>query len=83
MPDCQSDADRSTSVARCGLDPNIFKGPFAQDAAVGDAVERHSARHTETLQPRFLVHISNHLEHRFFSNGLDAAGKIHFALSDF
>jgi hypothetical protein len=49
--DRERDADGAARVAGRGLDPEPLERPFAQQAAVADAVERDAARETEVLLP--------------------------------
>src|SRR5438552_13310141 len=80
MPDCQSDSQRSARVAGSWLNPDVFKRSFAQDASIADTVQRDATGHAKPLQAGFLVNVSCHLQHHFFSDLLNASSKIHFAL---
>src|SRR6476661_4754056 len=53
VPDHERGAERATGVAGCGLDPNLFEGTFAHDAAVRGAVQRHAASQTKIRFARF------------------------------
>src|SRR5262245_53094706 len=45
MPDRKSNTNRASCIARCRLNPNRIKWPFAEDAAITYAVESYSAGH--------------------------------------
>src|SRR6266545_3722842 len=80
MPDCESDTNRAAGITSRGLNPDIFKRTFAQDAAIGNAIKGDTSSHAKTLHVCLFVNMADHLEHDFFSNSLDAARQIHITL---
>ena len=57
MPDEQRRAQRTAGVAGRRLNPDVVERPFAQQPAVGHAVERHATGQHEVLQLRFAMHV--------------------------
>ena len=57
MPDEQGGAQGAAGVAGGGLDPDVVEGPFAQQPAVGHAVQRHAAGQHQVLLPRLRVDV--------------------------
>ena len=51
MPQRVGDAERAAGVAGRGLNPEVLEGPFAQEPAVADAVERDAAGQAELARP--------------------------------
>ena len=56
VPD-QGRAHRAAAVAGRRLDEQFLERRLAQDATVGDAVERHAARQAEALEPRLAMEV--------------------------
>src|SRR6185503_4229535 len=82
MPERERYAERAAGVSRRGLDPEIVERPFAQDAPVGDAVERHAAGEAELGEAGLLPRVLGHLQHDLFGDLLDRAREIHLALGE-
>src|SRR6185295_1382495 len=80
MPDCQGDSECTSGITRSRLNPDIFKRQFFKKSSIRDAVQGHTAGHAQTLVARHCVSVARHPQHYFFSDYLDAASQIHFAL---
>ena len=52
-----ADAERAAGVAGRRLNPDVLERPFAQDAAVADAVERHAAGQAQVLHAGLRVDV--------------------------
>jgi len=64
-------ADRAAGVAGSGLDPEAIEPSFAQQLAVGDAVERDAAGEAEVLLAGFFLDSPGQLQHHLFGDRLD------------
>ena len=71
MPDELRDTERAAGIAGGRLNPDLLERPFAQQAAVADAVERDAARHAQRLGAGFLLRGPGHAEHDLFAHDLD------------
>ncbi len=69
-------------IARGRLNPDILERPFAQDAAIADAIERHAAGQHQVLHAGARVDMPRTAQHHILGHGLDRGGQIHFALRD-
>src|SRR5215472_10901666 len=68
---------KGPSTVTCGgLDIKLFKGCFAQNAAVRYAIQAYATGDAQTLEPRLFVDVSCHAEKEFLSNALDASGNV-------
>ena len=70
----------SPGITGCRLDPDGFKGSFTFDAAVGDAIKRHSTGQAEVLLAGFFMQSPGEPEDHFFGYFLDGGGNIHFTI---
>ena len=82
MPDQLSDAEGATGVAGSRLNPDALERAFAQQPAVGDAVEGDSPRETEVFRPGRAVRRAGHAEHDLFADDLYRAGEVHLPLCE-
>src|ERR1700723_1881929 len=73
-------AERPTSVAGSGLNPDIFKVAIAPDFAVGDAVERHASCETEIADSGFGCERARQPEDHFLGDRLDGSRQVRIAL---
>jgi len=73
-------AEGAAGVAGRGLDPEALEDAVAQQATVGDAVERDAAGEAEVFLAGPALHVPGHAQHDFFGHHLDAGGKVHLAL---
>ena len=80
IPQCQSNSQSPTRIAGGRLDPNIFKGALAQNAAIADAIERHPASHAQILEPGLLMDRAGDAQHDLLGDDLARARDIHLAL---
>ncbi len=71
IPYKQGCPQRAAGVSGCGLNPDIVEGTFAEDSAVTDAVESHTACQCEVLHPGLIVYVSCGAQHNLFGNRLD------------
>ena len=62
MPHELRHPESTARVSRRRLNPDAFEGPLAQDATVGHAVERHSARQAEVEGTHLTGHWFNRAE---------------------
>ena len=82
MPDEEGRSQSATCVPRCRLDPDVFKGTFAQDLAVTDTVEGDATGQHQIVQARLSVQVSCHSQHDLFANDLNRGGEVHLSLRD-
>ena len=81
MPDEQRGAERAAGVARRRLDPDVLERPFAQQPAVGDAVERDAAGQHQVLHAGLAGAASRPMRSTTSSvTRLDAGRQIHVPL---
>src|SRR5258707_15635427 len=73
-------AERSSGIARGGLDPDAVKSPIPHEFAIGDTVESDSSGQTQILQTRLLRQRTRHPEDHFFEDGLNRSSHIHMPL---
>src|SRR4051794_16075937 len=72
----QSGAQRGPAVARRRLHPHGIEGPFAPQARVGHAVERHAAGHGQRRLARLLVQPARQGEEHLLEARLHRAGEV-------
>ena len=73
-------AEGAPGVSCRGLNPDLVERPFAEQPPVGDAVERHAARQTQSPLARLGVDVPRHPKDDLLRHHLDAPGQIHLAL---
>ena len=78
--DVQRRSERTTRVARGRLDVYIRKRRLAQDATVGDAVQRNAARQAQLVQPCRSMGMPGHLEDDLLRRTLNAGCDVRVAL---
>ena len=72
--------ERAAGIAGRRLDPEVVEVAFAEQPAVGHAVQRHAAGQDQVLQPGPGLHVAADPEHDFLGHGLDAGGQVHVPL---
>src|SRR5512138_1933851 len=80
MPDQLGDADRTSRVAGCGLNPQLLEWALAQQATIPDAVERYPSREAQAVGAGLTVHGTGHAEHDLLAHHLDRPGEVHVPL---
>ena len=82
VPGGKSGSQRAARVARGGLNPDALENSFAQEAAVGHAIERHAAGHAQIFFAGQFPRVSGQPQHDFLRHGLNGARQVHVALFD-
>ncbi len=84
VPEAARAAPRAPPASpAAGWTQTFFEGAFAQDLAVGDAIEGHAAGQAEVGNAvGFAARSSGHLQHDLFGDGLDRGGEVHVPLGD-
>lgn len=82
VPDVLGRPQGPAGVTRRGLDPDRLERPFAQDAPVGHAVQRHPAGQAQVFHARLRVYVAGLTQHDLLGNPLDRCGDVHVALGD-
>ena len=82
MPDHGSRTQRTAGITGGGLDPDVFKGTFTQQAAIGHTVECHAAGQAEVFFAGIGMQRAGKTQHHFFGHGLNGCRQIHLALCD-
>ena len=72
----QRRTERAAAVARRRLHEQILERRLAQDATVGDAVQRHAAGQAEAVEAGLGVQGARHGEHDLLGAVLDAGGDV-------
>mgnify|MGYP003352251323 CR=1 FL=1 len=67
-------------VAGSRLDPQIVERPFAQQAAIGDAIERDPARHRQVVAAGDLFGVACEAQHDVFADALHRGGRARTAI---
>src|SRR5204862_5348429 len=70
VPQRERDTDRPARVAGGRLNPDPIERPFAQDASVADAIERHAAGQAQIAEAGLAMRERGHLQHRLFGDVL-------------
>ena len=68
IPAPQRGSQSAAGISRRGLDPEILERPFAEQAAVGDAIQRDAAGQTEAFQLGLTVRMFRQLEHNLLGH---------------
>ncbi len=82
VPGDQRRAQRTAGIAGRRLDPDVLERPFAQDAAIGHAVERDAAGQAQVVRLELVVNGARQAQHDLLGHRLDGAGDIHLLLRD-
>ena len=79
---CTGPPPRTAGVAHCGLDPDRLEWPFAQDAPVAHAVQRHAAGQAQLFHAGLRLYAAGLTQHDLFADLLDRRGDVHIAPGD-
>ena len=82
MPDRQSRAQGASRIARRGLNPESLKNAFAQQSAIGHAIERQATRHAQVLFDRSFPRVPRQAQDDFFRYHLNRSRHVHVTLRD-
>ena len=70
----------AAGIAGGRLDPDVLERPFAEQSAVGDAVQGHAAGQDQVLQARPGMHVAADPQHGLLGHRLNAGRQIHVPL---
>ena len=71
VPGDRSSAYGPARITGGGLNPDIFEWPFAQQSAISDAIERHTAGQADVLLTRFSMDRVGEPKHDLFRYDLN------------
>ncbi len=80
VPGGQGRAQGAAGVARGGLDPDVLEGAFAQQLAVGHAVQGHAAGHHQVIGAGELLGGFRQAQDDLLGDLLDGQGQVHMPL---
>ena len=80
VPDEQGSPQGAAGIASGRLNPDVLERSFTQQPAVGDAVQRHAARHHEVLHPSLAVQLAPYAQHDLLGHFLDTGRQVHVPL---
>src|SRR5262249_54167434 len=75
----QCGAERATGIPSRRLNPDVAETAVAQDLAVGDTIERNTARDTQIGRSAFARKRARKAQHRLVKYGLNGSCEIHVA----
>ena len=80
VPDEQGRTQSPAGITGRRLNPEVVKVAFAEQPAVGDAVQRHSTGQHQVLHTGSLADMPADPEHDVLGHRLDAGGQVHVPL---
>src|SRR5215475_16222559 len=82
VPGRKRGPDRAAGIACRRLHPDVREGAVTQDLAVGDAIERHTARQAEIVEAMLALERARQPQHHLLGHFLDRGCDIHMKWSE-